>query len=85
MVATLSFSFAATFTLSHCSNCSEMEAVDADDWLEIVFCCCRRCDAISESIHIVDRRRHFGKAKDSKWMFMHNNHSLLALSPEERY
>ncbi|KAK2957005.1 hypothetical protein BLNAU_8080 [Blattamonas nauphoetae] len=36
MVATLSFSFAATFTLSHCSNCSEMEAVDADDWERFV-------------------------------------------------
>ncbi|KAK2956937.1 hypothetical protein BLNAU_8012 [Blattamonas nauphoetae] len=64
MVATLS-SFAASLALSHCSNCSEKEDVDADDWLWIVFCCGRRCDTISESIDIADRRRHFGMAKES--------------------
>ncbi|KAK2956928.1 hypothetical protein BLNAU_8003 [Blattamonas nauphoetae] len=49
----------------------------------IVFFCGRGCDAISEWIDIVDRRRHFGKATESKWLLMHTTHSLFPL-PSKR-
>ncbi|KAK2956988.1 hypothetical protein BLNAU_8063 [Blattamonas nauphoetae] len=69
---------------SHCSNCSEMEAVDADDWQRIVFSFERRCDAISEWIHIDDHRRLFGRSQEPRYLFIHTKHSLLTLPLSKR-
>ncbi|KAK2956979.1 hypothetical protein BLNAU_8054 [Blattamonas nauphoetae] len=85
MVATLSFSFAATFTLSHCPTARKwkLSMLTIGSGL-IVFCCGRRCDGISELIDIVDRRRHFGKATESKWLFMHTTQWLNSLHRNEK-
>ncbi|KAK2956977.1 hypothetical protein BLNAU_8052 [Blattamonas nauphoetae] len=71
----------STFTLSHCSNCSEMEAVDADDW--------QRFDRL---LLWTPMRCHFGidphrrssstlRKSERFEMVVHAHHPMADLSP----